>query len=68
MQLRTGSGKPDTGESADLANLLPVDFLVELFDQDDLLLRCERVLLERPDWLTPDQAHTLEMLTRLLRR
>ena len=61
-QLRSGPGLEDSGEPIDLANVLPLSFLIEVFGRDDMLQRCKRILEDRPNWLTTDQQSTLETL------
>jgi hypothetical protein len=62
MQLRFGSGSEGGGESTDLVNNLPLGFLTEVFDCDQLTQRCDAILKERPEWLTAEQARTVQLL------
>ncbi|MCH7729412.1 MAG: hypothetical protein IH991_23490 [Planctomycetes bacterium] len=66
LQVRSSSGLDSANEAADNANALPVELLVALFDRNDMLMRCDNILRERPNWLTADGMHTLELLEGLL--
>ncbi len=66
VQVRSGSGPDGANESPLAAKGLPIGLLVSLFDRDDLQARCQRILNNNPDWLTPRGASTLELLATLL--
>lgn len=62
QQVRTGSSLDDVL----LNHALPVEFLSELFERDELIARADDILCDPPDWLTKEQTQTLELLVELL--
>ena len=65
IQIRSDYGLESDPE-LDTAHALPVDWLVHLFDRDEMLTRAGQILREEPDWLTPKGARTLALLVQSL--
>jgi predicted KAP-like P-loop ATPase len=60
VQVLENSGSDDPESTA-------AGFLVELFDRNELLTRCDNLLREPPDWLQPEGTRAMELLAGQLR-